>query len=183
MIVAPPGLAARYKHEGSKTYWTRRHVVAFDDDWQPLAISDDHRLEYASRYANFDGITDHVDPDCSDYTTIMPAGGWRIEFTNSDGSKFDEPLAGWALKNGSVTRLTVDADGLVDDLDSYHGDYRIYHPEQRAIPATGGADPDGGRAIRWTKATVGAKHVQRPGFRAAEAQLVNSVSAALVDVG
>lgn len=147
MIAAPPGLAARYKQQGKEPYWTRRRVVAFDDDWQPLVISDDHRLEYASRYGNFDGITNHVDPECSDYTAIMPAGGWRIEFTNSDGSKFDEPLAGWALKNRSVTPLTVDADGLVDDMDSYRGDYRICHPDQRIIPApadaaTGAAGKD-----------------------------------------
>ncbi len=142
MIAAPPGLAARYKQQGKEAYWTRRRVVAFDDDWKPLVISDDHRLEYASRYANFDGITDHVEPDCSDYSAIMRAGGWRIEFTSSDGSKFDEPLVGWALKSGIVTPLTVDADGVVDDMDSYHGDYRIYHPEQRETPAAGDTGPE-----------------------------------------
>jgi hypothetical protein len=142
MIAAPPGLSARYKHQGKEAYWTRRRVVAFDDDWQPLVISDDRRLECASQYANFDGVTDHADPDCSNYSAIMPAGGWRIEFINSDGSKFDEPLVGWALRNGSVVPLTVDADGLVDDMDSYSGAYRIYHPDQREIPADEGTGPE-----------------------------------------
>ena len=75
----------------------------------------------------------------------MPAGGWRVEFTNSDGSKFDEPLVGWALRNGSVIPLTVDADSLVDDMDSYSGEYRIYHPEQREIPAAAETGPESPR--------------------------------------
>ena len=42
MIIAPAGLAARYKQQGKEPHWTRQRVVAFDDDWQPLVISDDH---------------------------------------------------------------------------------------------------------------------------------------------
>ncbi len=127
MIPAPPGLAARYKHAQPKTHWTHRRVVAFDDDWKPLVITDDHRLEYASRYSNFDGITDCHDDD-GPYTAIMPAGGWRIEYTGSDGT-WSEPLVGWALKDGGVVPLSADCTGIVDDLDHFGGDYRIYHPD------------------------------------------------------
>jgi len=127
MIPAPPGLTARYKHDNPK-HWTRRRVIAFDDDWQPLVISGDRRLEYASRYGNYDGITDHLD-DAGSYTAIMPAGGWRVEYTDPDGSKWSEPLVGWALKDGSVVPLTTDSTGLIDDLDHGSGEYRIYHPD------------------------------------------------------
>lgn len=135
----PP--AARYKHKGPKgDYWGHRRVVGFDDDWHPLVVTDDHRLDRADRYANFDGLDETVDPDGASYSAIMPAGGWRAEFTNKDGSVFDDPLVGWALKNdGAVVALTTDPEGLVDDLDGYAGKYRIYHPSQKETPV---GDPD-----------------------------------------
>ena len=141
MIVSPSGLAARYKQQGKGPHWTRRRVVAFDDDWQALVISDDHRLEYASRYGNLDGYRPRQ-PRCSrlhrDYAR------WRLAHRVHQQRRveFDEPLVGWAPRNGSVTPLTVDADGLVDDMDSYSGEYRIYHPEQREIPAAAETGPE-----------------------------------------
>ena len=144
MIPAPPGLSARYKHEGPRPYWTRRRVVAFDDDWQPLVITDDHRLELASRYSNFDGITDHADPDRHDVTAIMPAGGWRIEYTNADGSKWSEPLAAWGLMGGEVVPLTTDCDGVVMSLDGFTGKYRVYHPDATEEPPVTAAQPGSG---------------------------------------
>jgi hypothetical protein len=134
MIAAPPGLGARYKQQGKQPYWTHRRVVAFDDDLQALVISDDHRLEYASRYSNFDGITDMVDPDIGRLAAIMPAGGWRIEYTDPGGSKWSEPLVGWALKDGMVTPLITDSEGTVDDMGHFSGEYRIYHPDQNPVP-------------------------------------------------
>jgi hypothetical protein len=142
LIPAPPGLVARYKHQGVKTTWTHRRVIAFDEDWQPLVISDDHRLEYAGRYGNYDGIEDLADPDVGDLAAIMPAGGWRIEYANEDGSKWAEPLVGWALRNGTVIPLVVDGDGLVDDLDMYSGEYRIYHPDQVSTAGSPEEAPD-----------------------------------------
>jgi hypothetical protein len=142
MISAPPGLAARYKHTEPKQHWTYRRVIAFDDDWQPLVITDDHRLEYASRYSNYDGIDD-VAPDHHDYTAIVAAGGWRVEYTGSDGT-WSEPLVGWALKGGMVVPLSADCAGLVDDFDLFGGEYRIYHPdatEPGDIKTTVGSPP------------------------------------------
>ena len=126
MIPAPPGLSARYKHDNPK-HWTHRRVVAFDDDLKPL-VSDDHRLEYADRYSNYDGITDHHDPGDGAYTALMPAAGWRIEYTDPDGSKWSEPLVGWAIKDGGVVALAADSTGLVDDLDHYSGEFRVRIP-------------------------------------------------------
>ncbi len=68
------------------------------------------------------------------YTALMPAGGWRVEFTKKDGSGFDEPLVGWALKNGLVVPLVTDCDGLVEDGDAWSGGHRVYHPGQRETP-------------------------------------------------
>ncbi len=140
MIPAPPGLTARYKHDEPKKHWTHRRVVAFEDDWRPLVVSDDHRLEPADRYGNYDGITDHHEENGS-YTAIMPAAGWRIEYTGSDGT-WSEPLAGWAIKDGSVVPLVTDCTGLVDDLDMpSDGEYRIYHPDATSpVPADHGED-------------------------------------------
>lgn len=164
MITAPAGLVARYKHQGKEQRWSCRRVVAFDDDLQPLVISDDHRLEHASRYSNFDGIEDKAGPEDVGYSAIMPAGGWRGEFTGRDGSKWDQPLVGWALKNGMVVPLAADCTGLVDDLDSYSGDYRIYHPDEREIPASGGTagnDPDGRQQLEGLDAVTGAPSSSR----------------------
>jgi hypothetical protein len=94
MIAAPPGLVARYKYTAPKPHWTHRRVVAFDDNGQPLIVSDDHRIEPASRYGNYDGITDQDDPDDDPYTALMPAAGWRIEYTNPDGTTYSEPARG-----------------------------------------------------------------------------------------
>ena len=148
MIPAPPGLSARYKHEGKRLSWSHRRIVAFDDDSQPLVVDDHGFILPANTYAHFDGIVDHVDADSCGFSAIMPAGGWRYELTAPDGSRWDSPLAGWALKDdGSVVPLAVDGDGLVDELDADlprplgRGSYRVYHPDVITTEAlTGPAD-------------------------------------------
>jgi hypothetical protein len=129
MHMAPPGIIARYKHD-TRPRWTHRRVVAFDDDWQPLIISDDHLLEPASRYGNYDGITDQHDPDGDPLTALLPAGGWRLEYTDDDGTKWSEPLVGWGLKQtGEVVALVTDDEGQVDHLDYLGGKRRVIHPD------------------------------------------------------
>lgn len=128
MIIAPPGLKARFKYT-NPDHLTYRRVVAFDDDSQPLIISDNYRLAVASEFGNYAGI-DSPDGDPSeDYTAIMPAGGWRVEITTRDGSKWSEPLVGWAIKDGEVVPLATDSTGSVMDFDLSGDKYRIYHPD------------------------------------------------------
>jgi hypothetical protein len=135
MFIAPDGLAARFKYEEEGTSsWTLRRVVAFDDDWQPLVISDDRRLELAGRGAGFDGIIDVASPNREMFTAIMPAGGWRVEFADPDGSKWLGPLVGWGIRDGVVVPLIADRDGEVDDLKFVDVAYRIYHPDQDPEP-------------------------------------------------
>jgi hypothetical protein len=115
-------------------------VVAFDDDDQPLVVDDEtHRLERAGRFSNYEGISDTIGA-APPYTAVMPGGGWRVEFTNKDGSVYDVPLVGWATKGRCHRSLTVDSEGIVDDLDHYGadpylGDFRIYHPDARETRA------------------------------------------------
>ena len=129
MIPAPPGLVALYKH-GKPAHHTEKAIIAFDDDGHPLVIDDDGkrdktRLIRAGAYANYDGMTEDPHPPLA---ALLPAGGWRVEFTLDDGTKWSEPLVGWALKGGGVVPLTTDCDGVVDDFDLYSGNYRILSP-------------------------------------------------------
>lgn len=139
MIPAPPGLVALY------TYDNPRHrighaVIAFDDDARPLVIDeggkhDKTRLVPASTWHNYDGLGPDPDPPVS---ALLPAGGWRIEYTHDDGTVSSEPLVGWGLKDGTVVGLVTDCEGCVMDLDLIGDKYRIYHPDAD-VPATGGA--------------------------------------------
>jgi hypothetical protein len=135
MIPAPPGLVALYKHD-KPAHHTGMPIVAFDEDWHPLVIDadgkrDKTRLIRADSYSNYDGMAEDEHPPIA---ALLPAGGWRVEYTDSDGSKWSEPLVGWGLKGGMVVPLTTDSTGLVDDFDHYAGEYRIYHPDA-ALPA------------------------------------------------
>ena len=130
MIPAPPGLVALYKHD-KPAHHTDAPVVAFDDDGHPLIIDmdgkrDKTRLIRADAYGNYDGMAEDPYPPL---TVLLPAGGWRIEYVDSDGN-WSEPLVGWALKGGSVVALATDRDGSVEDTDALgSGTYRIYHPD------------------------------------------------------
>ena len=141
MIPAPPGLVALYKHD-KPSHSTDLPIVAFDDDGHPLVIDQDGkrdktRLIRADAYVNYDGMAEDPYPSV---TVLLPAGGWRAEFTDPDGTKWSEPLVGWGLKGGTTIPLTTASDGMVDDFDHYSGEYRIYHPD-----ATGPTGPEPGQ--------------------------------------
>ena len=135
MIPAPPGLVALFKYDKSPS--SSMPIVAFDDDGHPLVIDENGKrnkvqLVHADAWSNYDGMAEDPHPPIS---ALLPAGGWRVEFTETDGAKWSEPLVGWGLKAGVVVPLTTDIDGTVDDFDLYSGTYRIYHPD-----ATGPAE-------------------------------------------
>jgi hypothetical protein len=135
MIPAPPGVAALYKHDNAPD--TDKTIIAFDDDGHPLVIDDSGkrdktRLVRADSWTNYDGMTETAGP----ITALLPAGGWRVEYTEGDGTTWSEPLVGWGLKGDSIiVPLATDCDGYVDDFDHHRGTYRIYHPDATDIPA------------------------------------------------
>ena len=51
------------------------------------------------------------------HTAIMPAGGWRILYTNPDGTVMTDPLIGWAIRDGYVVPLAIDGDRIVSARD------------------------------------------------------------------
>jgi hypothetical protein len=118
MIPAPPGLVAQYKHSEPE-HWTNLPIVAFDEDGRPLVVDAEGRhktrLVHAEAYANYHGMAE--DP-YSALTALLPAGGWRVEHIQDDGSKWSEPLVGWGLKlNGDVVPLATAAERVMGPLD------------------------------------------------------------------
>ncbi len=147
LIPAPSGIVARYKLEGDgRVHFTEKAVIDFDDDGHPLVVGDgkrDRSLARADVYANYDGLGDDPYPSV---VTLLPAGGWRVAWPQKDGTEWSQPLVGWGLHaDGSIVPLDTDATGSVEELDSLHGDYRIYHPDQQGIPAP--ADAVTGAAV------------------------------------
>jgi len=136
IIQAPPGIVARYKNparDGHPVRHTERPVIAFDDEGHALVLGN-NGLVSASWHGNFDRLSD--EPDHGDYLSLIPAGGWRAEYAGKDGSRWSEPLIGWALKPGSIiVPLATDSAGDVEDFESYGGEYRIYHPDAAQEPA------------------------------------------------
>lgn len=127
MFPAPRGLVALFKHEmGGKVHHTDKPVVAFDEDGRPYVVPETGaRLIPAESIRNYDGMGEDPYPPI---VSLIPAGGWRVEYTGDTGT-WSEPLAGWGLRaNGDVVPLETDSTGLVDTSDS--GNFRIYHPEQ-----------------------------------------------------
>jgi hypothetical protein len=86
-----------------------------------------HHLVEANTFANYDGFGEDPYPPL---VAIMPGGGWRVEWTDTEGRKSSQPLVGWGLKaTGEVVPLDTDSQGIVDDMDNSGGKYRIYHPD------------------------------------------------------
>jgi hypothetical protein len=137
LIPAPPGIVARFKiQDGDRTDHDEKPVIAFDNDGMALVL--DERQGFLTRAKSFQNFAGLSHAGHSDYTTLIPAGGWRVEYTDTDGSKSSEPLTGWALKsNGDVVALTTDATGYVDDLQQYGGEFRIYHPDATEAEPSG----------------------------------------------
>lgn len=130
MIPAPDGFAARIKrtftdNQGKHAhYYDQLPIVAFDGDEPLVADPERKALLNLSRH----GLVG-IERD-ERIIAIMPAGGWRIEWTNKDGSSWSEPLVGWGLRaDGTVAALETDADGVVIPISEISGDNRIYHPD------------------------------------------------------
>lgn len=123
MIPAPPGITAQYKidRDGNVDYDTLP-VLAFTDEGQALVLGG-NSLVLATNYRNFDGLSGGG----GEYTALIPSGGWRIEYTDDDGSKSTDPLVGWALTvGGCIEPIITDSDGYAREIDA--GAYRICHP-------------------------------------------------------
>jgi hypothetical protein len=133
---APSWLYASYKDDSDgSTRHHRQRVIGFDEDGTALVITgNERRLVPADSYDNFAGIED-FGPHYNDLTTIIPPGGWRVEFTHEDGGTEDMPLAEWGVTGtGTVVPLAA-ADGEVNNLTTVAGKWRVYHPDTKATPA------------------------------------------------
>ncbi|HEY0935651.1 MAG TPA: hypothetical protein VGD91_18125 [Trebonia sp.] len=139
MMQAPPGIFALYTHEGPPRRVSRKSVIAFSDDGAALVAGQYGSLVQAGQLAAFDRLTDGGDG--SEFTALIPAGGWRIEHTRDDGTTQSEPLVAWAITGaGRVTPLCIDGDNLVMDTIDYSGRFRVYHPDGTAPQP--GTDPE-----------------------------------------
>ena len=105
---APAWLYAACKDdsgEGASHHYHR--VLGFDEDGTALVVaSNERRLVPADILDNFEGLVD-FGPHYNDLTTIIPADGWRVEFTHGDGGTEDMPLAGWGMtgrRHGGAAR-------------------------------------------------------------------------------
>ena len=133
---APAWLYAACKDdsgEGASHHYHR--VLGFDEDGTALVVaSNERRLVPADILDNFEGLVD-FGPHYNDLTTIIPADGWRVEFTHGDGGTEDMPLAGWGMTGaGTVVPLAATAGGEVNNLMTVVGKWRVYHPDAKAAP-------------------------------------------------
>jgi hypothetical protein len=133
MIANPrPELVARYAHEDAAgTYFTIRPIIAWDDNGEPLVVSDTSgRLMPARNVAGFAGVIEDPDPQL---VAVVPAGGWQAEHTATDGTVAVTPLAAWGLRSdGTLVALDVDGIGHVEALEHpRHGPtgWRLLHPD------------------------------------------------------
>ncbi|MGH3938927.1 MAG: hypothetical protein ACRDTG_09885 [Pseudonocardiaceae bacterium] len=121
MVPAPPRLAAVYGPNGCRA----AQVVAFDERG-PLVVGESGRLCPARDLSHFVGLI----PDRTSIVSIIPGGGWRVEFTD-DGVTWSEPVVGWALlADGTVVALDTDSLGEVGVVrPESRGRHRIWHPD------------------------------------------------------
>lgn len=141
MMQAPPGIYALYTQEGPPRRVSRKSVIAFGDDGAALVAGERGSLVPAGQLAGFDRLTDGGDGP--EFTALIPAGGWRVEYTRDDGATRSEPVVAWALtRAGQVTPLCVDGGNLVTDATDHSGRFRVYHPDS-AAPRPG-TDPETG---------------------------------------
>jgi hypothetical protein len=69
---------------------------------------------------------------------LIPGGGWMVEHTDDDGTRWGEPILAWALNvGGAITPLVTDSVGWVDTLAQDRQRSRIYHPAAYEIDAGG----------------------------------------------
>lgn len=143
MMQAPPGIFALYTREGPPRQVSRKSVIAFSDDGAALVAGNRGSLVPAGQLAAFDRLTDGGDGP--EFTALIPAAGWRIEYTRDDGTAHSEPIVAWALtRAGRVTPLYVNGDNHVMDAIDYNGRFRVYHPDSAASQP--GTDPKADRS-------------------------------------
>jgi hypothetical protein len=132
VIPAPPGLFAHYQIErDGKVYRTRAEevVVAFDDEGAALVLDeDDGDLKRADRCVDFRSVSQYPSRWNTRIVALIPAGGWRVEYTNPDGSESVLPLVGWgATTSGQVVPLAY-INEEVEPVDLHKG--RVFHPDE-----------------------------------------------------
>jgi hypothetical protein len=142
MMQAPPGIFALYTREGPPRRVSRKPVIAFSDDGAALVAGKRGSLVPAAGLAAFDRLTDGGDGP--EFTALIPADGWRIEYSWDDGTTHSEPIVAWAItRAGRVTPLYtplyIDGDNVVMDTIGYSGRFRVYHPDSTAPQP--GTDP------------------------------------------
>jgi hypothetical protein len=60
---------------------------------------------------------------------LIPAGGWRIEYTWDDGGTDSEPIVAWAItRAGRVTPLYIDGDNHVMDTIDFSATWATSEP-------------------------------------------------------
>ena len=84
MMQAPPGIFALFTQEGPPRRVSRKSVIAFGDDGAALVAGEWGSLVPAGQLAGFDRLTDSGDGP--EFTALIPAGGWRIEYTWDSGT-------------------------------------------------------------------------------------------------
>lgn len=70
------------------------------------------------------------DGDPTRIVALLPADGWRVEWTQSKTSPFwSQPLVGWGLRaDGRVVALEADTSGVVTAVNSLDHYRHVYHP-------------------------------------------------------
>jgi hypothetical protein len=133
MIVPSQRFAASYRYEGSaggktRTYYTNKPVVAWDDHGNPLVVDEKTgRLRDASAWRNYVGVQE-ADPVV---VGAVPGGEWRVEYRNDDGTVHSSPIVAWLVyDDGSVKPTDSDGTGYVDDPTTVGNFTRIYHPSE-----------------------------------------------------
>src|SRR5690349_3813802 len=137
MIPATVVCYAKFKHTivhaitgKEHTYWDYKRVLMWDDDCNPYVFDNGERqLVLAGSFRNFDGLSE---TGSNEFVSLTPSGGWCIRYTSDKEGVWTEPIVGWGLQeNGNVTALITDGDGTVSSVDSFAGEWTIYHPDSK----------------------------------------------------
>ena len=105
------------------THWTEhKPVVAWSDDGDALVVHE-NCLQIACNLADFNWIVEADMP----VVGIASGGDWRMERRFSDGTIWDAPVIGWAVRaDGTAFPLETDALGAAEVAGD--GEFVIYHP-------------------------------------------------------
>jgi len=152
MIFAPRGLYARFRAatNDDSVHFTRKRIIAFDDDGCPLIIADHTRprdakqgtpftgtphLSRASDYVNY---VDIEEDDEGEVIAMIPGADWIVEqdWRSDDGGegiRTEYPVIGWVLThNDDVYPVIWDADDHYAEIRRDLGEgWKVHHPGQR----------------------------------------------------